>query len=231
MNNLENENINDSFEDKLKEQMLEEKISVAIKNLSKKEPPENLWHQIEEELITHNKEKSVQLFIKNRFSFKNIFEIRKFAIAGSVILFLLIIGYTLFLNKQREKSKTSLIVNNIADSASNSRFSKNPTKTPAFNNKSMRVNAGSKKSEDTEKFDTIKYQQRIDKLFSSLELKKKELDPYLRSIYNERLASVDESIDECKTNLVENGLNTIIRKSLILAYDEKVKILMEILKN
>jgi hypothetical protein len=230
--NKKDEN-NNHIDDLLKEQLYDEKFSLKIKNLERKQPPDNLWLKIEHEMVNSGIKPVSGFSIKVSSLFKFNTGFKKFALAGSAFIFLIIIGYYFYNYGSNLSNRTGVKSVEIAQFYSIPNLKIDTIK----NNNNSQTYTISKdkfvlpKNPAEKDFDTLKYQHKINKLLTSAEIKKIDMDPYIKSIYNERLASIDESINECKSNLADNGLNNVVRKSLILAYGEKVKVLLDILKN
>jgi len=77
----------------------------------------------------------------------------------------------------------------------------------------------------------IKYIHAIEKLEQQVKKQGSDLDLNLLILYQERLALLDESIAACKRTLQENAENVNARKYLLLAYQEKVVTLKNLLRH
>jgi hypothetical protein len=75
------------------------------------------------------------------------------------------------------------------------------------------------------------YLAAIDKLSALVEQNKGNIDPELYDLYKEKLAVLDQYINQCKEALTGNEFNINARKYLALAYEEKVETLREMSEN
>lgn len=69
------------------------------------------------------------------------------------------------------------------------------------------------------------YLAAVEKLTEQVELNKDSIDPDLYDLYSEKLAVLDEYIQQCKDAIETNELNPNARKYLALAYVEKMETL------
>ena len=71
------------------------------------------------------------------------------------------------------------------------------------------------------------YLAAVENLTEQVELNKDSIDPELYDVYREKLAVLDEYIEQCKDAVDNNELNPNARKYLALAYVEKMETLRE----
>ncbi|MFC1562893.1 hypothetical protein ACFL4Z_02455 [candidate division KSB1 bacterium] len=71
----------------------------------------------------------------------------------------------------------------------------------------------------------------IEKFFRLVENSKKDLDPELYQLYQEKLAVLDEFILQCKEAVNQNEYNINAREYLSLAYKEKAETLKDMYEN
>ncbi|MFC1508256.1 anti-sigma factor family protein [Candidatus Omnitrophota bacterium] len=71
------------------------------------------------------------------------------------------------------------------------------------------------------------YLAAVENLTEQVELNKDSIDPELYDVYREKLAVLDEYIQQCKDAVDSNELNPNARKYLALAYVEKMETLRE----
>ena len=71
------------------------------------------------------------------------------------------------------------------------------------------------------------YLAAVENLTEQVELNKDSIDPELYDMYREKLAVLDEYIEQCKDAVDNNELNPNARKYLALAYVEKMETLRE----
>ena len=75
------------------------------------------------------------------------------------------------------------------------------------------------------------YLEAIETLSMKVESSKESIDPELYDLYSEKLAILDEYIQQCREALDANEYNPNARKYLALAYREKMDTLKEMAKN
>jgi hypothetical protein len=80
---------------------------------------------------------------------------------------------------------------------------------------------------DLEKIEQ-EYLAAIDRLTEEVELNRDSIDPELYDLYNEKIAVLDEYIEQCRDALEDNEYNPNARRYLALAYIEKMETLKEL---
>jgi hypothetical protein len=72
-------------------------------------------------------------------------------------------------------------------------------------------------------------EKRINTLEKQAEIKIEKVDDYTKTVYRSKIEDLDASISECK-KIYATDFNKIIKKNLSMVYDEKIKLLLDILK-
>jgi hypothetical protein len=220
----------ENYENKLKDQELDEKISLIVRKLNRKEPPTDLWFKIVQKIEpVMSQVKKIQ-GKKSKSLFDWLLNYKGYAIGFTTVCVLVILVIFLILPKR------DMIKNHSTDIAQ-----KNDSVSRVINKKDIspekpgvdlvRFNSSKKGRSSATSTNFAYYEKKIKDLTSAADKKKNNLDPYEKSLYNEKLANLDESISEIKSGLEENGLNKFIQKSLIYAYGEKVNVLLKIINN
>jgi hypothetical protein len=75
----------------------------------------------------------------------------------------------------------------------------------------------------------ISKEKRISSLEKKVDKKIESIDSYAQTVYKDKIAELNESITECK-KFYASDYNEMIKKNLAMVYDEKLKLLLDILK-
>lgn len=199
---------------------LEKQIEDNARNLKHFEAPPEIWFNIESEINKLPEKKSY--FIK----FTKIFYANKLRLSYSFAAIIIIFTvYFLFSSHENlrvpENSKDTppLMTENKMEKKELEVIKRGSVINNVPAEKIFKVNSGKK--------------YRREKEIAGLEKKASKvlhkLDPYTKTVCENKLQELDESISECK-NSYSMSFNESVRKSLSMVYDRKAELLLGILK-
>ena len=194
------------------EREIEILIEEKSKELERLEVPDDLWFSIEREIERIPKKR------KRLFSFfPELLKANRLRIGyGFAFILLLFAALYMFISK-KENVETRNIIAAV---------------TPAKETEPVTLKTGTVKLQEV-KTKTLSAPITKEKRISALEKKAarkiESIDAYTKSVYQNKIDELDESISECK-KIFASDYNQMIKKNLAMVYDEKIKLLLNILK-